>query len=138
MPAPPEVLELVHSAYAVWNEGGPRAMAGAVWPPDFVYHFAPEFPGGGEVRGVEAVVTRIADSWVSAFGVSTMTPVQAWSDLAGERMLVELLVRQKGESSGVELDVSLFQLFRMSEGRPVECWDFLSREEAFEAAQRHV
>jgi ketosteroid isomerase-like protein len=106
--------------------------------PDFVYHFAPEFPGGGEVRGGEAVARHVAESWVSSFGVGKMTVVRAWSDPAGERLLVEMTLGTKGAASGVELEVPFFQLVRFSEGRPVECWDYLSREQAFEAARTRV
>jgi hypothetical protein len=113
-------------------------MAREVWPPDFVYHFAPEFPGAGEVRGAEAVARVVADTWVSSFGFGTMTVVQAWSDPAGERLLVGLTLGLKGEASGVALDVPFFQLARMSEGRAVEVWDYLSREQAFEAARALV
>jgi hypothetical protein len=132
------VLEGIRAWYGVWNEGGPDAMARDVWPPDFVYHFAPEFPGGGEVRGGEAVARVVADTWVESFGVGTMTAVRAWADPAGERLLVELNLKQRGEASGVELEGLLFQLVRMSEGRPAECWDYLSREQAFAAAQNLV
>jgi hypothetical protein len=113
-------------------------MAREVWPPGFVYHFAPEFPGGGDVQGAAAAAERIAESWVSSFGVATMTPIRAWSVGGGETVLVELTLEMRGESSGVELEAPFFQLLRMREGVVVECWDFLSREQAFEAARRHV
>jgi ketosteroid isomerase-like protein len=129
---------VLRAAYAVWNEGGPEAMAREVWSPDFVYHFAPEFPGGGEVRGAQAVARHVADTWVSSFGIGTMTVVRAWSDPAGGLVLVEMTLGTKGEASGVELEAPFFQLARMKEGRPVECWDYLSRDQAFEAAAHHV
>ena len=35
---------------------------------------------------------------------------------------------------GVELDRAVFQIVRLAEGRSVEVWDYLTREQAFEAA----
>jgi hypothetical protein len=35
--------------------------------------------------------------------------------------------------SGIELDVPLFHLIRLREGRAMEVWEYLRREEALEA-----
>ncbi|MEA2271696.1 MAG: hypothetical protein QOI98_404, partial [Solirubrobacteraceae bacterium] len=62
----------------------------------------------------------------------------AWWIREGEVFLVELSVHASGEASGVELDRTVFQIVRVDEGRSVEVWDYLTREQAFEAARLHV
>jgi len=129
------MLDLLREGYRVWNEGGPAAAARDVWHPDIVYHYPPDFPGGGDVHGATAMAEHFATTWVDSIGVGVMQVVRAWWIKEGESTLVELTLRGTGGSSGAEVEVPYFQLHRMSEGRPVECWDYLSREQAFEAAR---
>ena len=137
-PVSPEMRATLEAAYAAWNDGGPDAMVRAVWHPDFVYHYAPDFPDQGEIHGAEAAADHFKGTWLAAFGIGPMTLVDAWWIHEGESVLIELTLRPTGESSGVEVEVPYFQLVRLRGLRVIECWDYSTREQAFEAAARHV
>jgi predicted SnoaL-like aldol condensation-catalyzing enzyme len=55
----------------------------------------------------------------------------------GELYVAELSMHATGAGSGVELDLTMFQIVRLAEGRGIEVWDYLDREQAVEAA-RHL
>jgi len=131
------MLEWVRARYRVWDDGGPPAMAREVWHPDVVYHDAAEWPERTVVRGADALATHLVRRF-DGLGGGKFEVRDAWWIREGEVFLVELSVHATGEASGVALDATVFQIVRVAEGRSVEVWDYLTREQAFEAAQGHV
>jgi hypothetical protein len=113
-------------------------MAGTVWREDIVYHLAPDFPDHEVIHGVGAMVERIKETWMEAFGVGQMRPRQAWWAREPEAVLIELEIHPVGESSGVELDVPFFQLVRLDGLQAVEVWEFTKPDQAFDAARSLV
>jgi ketosteroid isomerase-like protein len=131
-PLPTDLLHLVQRAYALWNRSGPTAMARNVWHPEIVWHDPPESPDAGVFHGAEAVARHLGERR-QAVGRSVAEVKNAWSVDESEDVLLELSLHSKGQSSGVPLDVSLFHVIRLDEGRVIETREYLRREEALAA-----
>src|SRR5688572_9379923 len=86
-PLPPNLLDVVQRAYAVWNKGGPAAMVRKVWHPKIVWHDPPDSPDFSVFHGAEAVASHLSDR-LEAVGRSIVKVENAWSVGDGEDILL--------------------------------------------------
>ncbi len=107
-------------------------MARAVWHPEIVWHDPPDFPDRTRRRGAQAVASHLKTR-LEATGPAKMTVTGAAWMREGEFVLVELSLRTIGPASGVQLDVPLFHIVRIADGRSVEVWEYMDRRHVDEA-----
>jgi len=118
--------------YAVWNESGPEGLARAAWHPGITWHDPPDAPDTGVFQGIDAVVEHLRDR-LEAIGSATVTVNAAlWANR--DTVLVEISLRSGGRSSGIELDVPVFHVLHIDDGRVTEVWEYFQRDQALEAA----
>jgi len=130
-PLPTDSLDALREGYSVWSEGGPAAMQDR-WHPSIAWHDPPDFPDSTVCRGAEAVARHLSVR-LEALGRADLTVKNGWWVREGETFLVELVLHSGGQSSGVALDVPLFHLIRLSDGKPIEIWEYMRRHQALEA-----
>jgi ketosteroid isomerase-like protein len=134
-PLAPDMVDLVRQTYALWNEGGPAAMLRESWHPNLTWHDPPDSHDSSVHHGA-AAVERHLNARHEALGRAVVKVENAWWVREGEVFLAELALHSEGQLSGIELDVRLFHLVRISEGRVIETREYLRREQALEAIAR--
>ncbi len=127
-PVSTEVAARLRELYDGWNRGGPEAMVREGWHPEIVWHDPPDFPDARSVRGAEEV-ERHLEARMEILGRAKIALERAWH-APGELVLVELSLDTGGRWSGVELEVPLFHLIRLTDGRAAEVREFMRLDQA--------
>jgi len=89
--------------------------------------------GGGAVRGKEALREFFTRDLFDGFEEARVETL-AYRDLGNDVVLVTVRYVGRGESSGLEIDQTVFSLFRFRDGKVVSLRDYSTRDEALEAA----
>jgi hypothetical protein len=118
--------------YAVWNESGPEGMRQEVWHASIVWHDPPDAPDADAYRGVDAVVEHLSER-LEAVGHASVTVDGAWWAGGRETLVIDISLRSGGRSSGIEVDVPVFHVLRIGNGRVIEVWEYFQRHQALEA-----
>jgi ketosteroid isomerase-like protein len=110
-----ELADPVVASYRALNE---RDIEGALAPLDehAVWRESAELPGGGELRGkeaIEAFLREFLDTW------SEFRQEVEEARVAGSRVLLLLHMRAVGRTSGIETDTRYAHLWTMQGGRGV-------------------
>ena len=127
-----ENVELVRQAYEAWNEDGPESIA-RFWAEDAELHDPPTLPDRRVVRGRDAVVAHLADQ-VKVVGAMRLTPVEVRT--RGDAVVLRMEVTMHGVESGLDIPGEIAQVLEVADGRIQGLRNFMTWEEALEAAGR--
>jgi hypothetical protein len=125
-----ENVEIIRRAYQRWN----RRDSGwaTVVAPEFEYVASAAFVGlGGGHRGLEGF-TRMLEQFWGEFDEAHAEPQEFIE--AGDSVLAVITFRGSGKQSGVEVNMEVFQLWTLRDGKVVRGQGFSDRDEALEAA----
>lgn len=126
----PEDLAVVRAAYDAFA-GGDFEKLRTFLAPDIEWRTTPNVPFTGNYVGLDEFF-RGMDEWTSAFeGVTTQ--VEEMID-TGEHVIVHHRMRARGRDSGVEVNLPIYQVVAVRDGQLVSMWDYITRDEALEAA----
>jgi ketosteroid isomerase-like protein len=111
--------ELVRKGYEAFSTGDVSSMR-QLLDPDVVWHAGGRNPLSGDYRGVEEVL---------GFFGRTMEHTQGSFRVSIEQVLVNddgaaVVQRSSGERNGKSFDDRGLQLFRISDGKAVEVWQY--------------
>ena len=126
-----ENVELVRASNEAFNRGDIEGMV-ANAAPDFEYVASGAVPGRtGVYRGREGF-RRFLEWIFDEFD----EPRAEFDEIieAGDQVLVSFTLRGRGKQSGVAVDMSLFQLWTMREGKFARGQGFTNMDEARQAA----
>jgi ketosteroid isomerase-like protein len=128
----PEELGVVRDAYDAFARGDMEALTGRHLDPEIEWRTTTDVPFQGTYRGMDEFLRGMGE-WTEAFDEMT-TQVEELID-AGDRAVVLHRMRGRGRDSGVEVDLALWQVVSVRDGRVVTMHDYPSREEALAAAR---
>jgi ketosteroid isomerase-like protein len=126
-------LELIRTAYELWNAGDVEGLVERCMSEDFEWHDAPEFPDSGVFRGREAVKEHLVDEVMGIIGLggTEITSI----DVVGNEIVVTLRAKVRGQQSDVELGwLEVFHVTSVEGGMAKRTRVFLEREDAMRAA----
>jgi ketosteroid isomerase-like protein len=98
---------------------------------DYEWHNAPDLPGGGVHRGLEAVKAHLRD-FFEMWETYTLEEVQTID--AGERVVQLCRLHAKGKGGGVPLDTPIAYVHTFRDGKFARTMAFVHHDEALEAA----
>jgi ketosteroid isomerase-like protein len=126
----PEDLDTVRRAYDAFARGDRDALQ-ELLSPDIEWRTTPDVPFLGNYRGLDQFLAAL-NEWTEPFDELTTT-VEEMID-TGDRVVVRHRMRGRGTDSGVEVDLVLWQVVSVRDGRLATMHDFATREDAMEAA----
>jgi ketosteroid isomerase-like protein len=126
----PEDLETVRLAYDAFARGDLETLT-TFLAADIEWRTTPDVPFLGTYSGLDDFL-RGMDEWTGAFEEVT-TEVEEMID-AGENVIVHHRMRGRGRDSGAEVDLAIYQVVTVRDGKLTRMHDYLTREEALEAA----
>jgi ketosteroid isomerase-like protein len=127
----PEDRAAVKSAYEAFGRGDMDALEKLLHP-DIEWRTTPEVPFLGTYKGLEEF-QRGMNEWTESFDDLT-TEVEEMID-AGEHALVFHRMHGRGRDSGAEVDLAIWQVVSVRDGKLARMHDFMDRAEALAAAQ---
>lgn len=95
-------------------------------------HQAPEQPGGGSYYGKQEFA-RGAAEWLSEFEPGFQYVIEELVD-AGGCLLACVRLRGRGAKSGIEVEMEVFHVYEVRDGKAFRCRVFLNESDAREAA----
>jgi ketosteroid isomerase-like protein len=125
----PEDLETVRRAYDAFARGDLETLR-TFLAPGIEWRTTPEVPFMGNYAGIDEFLRGMGE-WTSAFDDVT-TEVEEMID-AGETVVVGHRMRGRGRDSGVEVDLRLWQVVTVRDGKLAVMRDYTSRDEALAA-----
>jgi|SRR5215207_8304722 len=125
-----ENVELIRQAYEAWNEDGPESIT-RFWAEDAELHDPPTLPDRRVVRGRDAVVAHLTDQ-VKVVGAMKLTPVEVRA--RGNAVVLRMEVTMHGAESGLDVPGEIAQVLEIADGRIQRLRNFMTWEEALEAA----
>ena len=128
----PEDLATVRAAYDAFGRGDLDALYELLHP-DIEWRTTPEVPFLGTYQGLDEFL-RGMNEWTESFDEIT-TEIEEFID-AGEHALVFHRMHGRGRDSGAEVDLAIWQVVSVRDGKLVRMLDFNDREDAFAAAGR--
>jgi len=128
----PEDLEIVRRGYAAFAGGDMDTLRGLL-APDIEWRTTPEVPFLGTYRGLDEFFAGMSD-FTASFGDDVTTDVEEIID-AGERAVVRHRMRGQGTDSGAPVDLVLWQVVSVRDGKIARMHDYLTGDEALEAAR---
>ena len=127
-----ENVEIVRRAYERWNQGDFGGdLEKNLFAPGFEYLPAPVVGLGETIQGLDGFMRFLEQFWED-FNGAHVEPQELME--AGDRVLAVVTFRGKGRQSGVDVNMEVFQLWTLCEGKVVRGQGFREREEALEAA----
>jgi uncharacterized protein len=126
----PEDLATVKAAYDAFGRGDMDALYELLHP-DIEWRTTPEVPFLGTYRGLHEFL-RGMNEWTESFDEIT-TEIEEFID-AGEHVLVFHRMHGRGRDSGAEVDLAIWQVVSVRDGKLVRMHDFMDREDALAAA----
>ena len=127
---PSQDLDVVRSAYDAFGRGDLDAMMELLHR-DIEWRTTDAVPFEGTYRGIDEFLRGMGE-WTEPFDDLT-TSVEEMTEVGG-RVLVRHRMRGRGRDSGADVDLVLWQLVTVRDGRLVTMHDYTSREEALHAA----
>ena len=125
-----ENVEVIRRVYAEWGRGNFRTPE--VFDPDVhVIWINPIFVAESETRGIEAL-NRAMQEFLSAWEHGTAVAGEIFD--GGEQVLAENVWHARGRRSGIEVEVRLWSVWTLSDGRATRVVQYEDRAEALEAA----
>jgi ketosteroid isomerase-like protein len=125
-----ENVEILRRGYGLLNSGQIEAWID-LFHPDAETHDLAAIPDAPVVRrGHEALrrwVVMMEEIWVDG-----RYEPEEFID-AGELVVVAVRAKARGRGSGVPMDVPIFQVFEMHDGKVRRSWSYLNRAEALDA-----
>ena len=122
-------MDIVRRVYAEWERGNFRTPD--VFAPDVhVIWVDPIFVPHSETRGLEALSRAMSD-FLSAWELGSAMAGDVID--AGESVVVENVWRARGRASGIDIEVRLWSVWTLSEGRAIRVVQYDDRAEALEA-----
>jgi uncharacterized protein len=128
----PEDLAVVKAAYDAFGRGDMDALYELLHR-DIEWRTTPEVPFLGTYRGLDEFL-RGMNEWTDSFDEIT-TEVEEMID-AGEHVLVFHRMHGRGRDSGAEVDLAIWQVVSVRDGKLVRMHDYMDREEALADAAR--
>jgi ketosteroid isomerase-like protein len=98
--------------------------------PEIEYRTRENEPDAGVFRGQEEFA-KFADSWLGAFD-EYQVEIYEYID-AGEYVVVPGRARGRGRTSGIAVDAEETWVWRIRDGKAVECCEYANKAEALEA-----
>jgi ketosteroid isomerase-like protein len=123
-------VEIVRAAYEAALREGTLESFLTLLDPEIVWDNRAVWPDGACYRGLEEV-KREARRWLGTWDEYRFSP-QEFID-AGDFVLVPLHVRGRGKGSGVEVEQSFVESWKMRDGKAVEHYAYPNMEEALAA-----
>ena len=123
-----ENVEIVRRGYEAFERGDIAAMLETVTPDLVTYRAEPE---GATWHGREGVLEAIAD-WTEGFDQFSASG-EEFID-AGDRVIVRMHQRARGQSSGAAVEADFWCVHTMKGGKTTRYEIFNRRSQAFEAA----
>jgi ketosteroid isomerase-like protein len=127
----PEDLDTVSRAYDAFARGDMDTLRGFL-ASDIEWRTTPDVPFLGTYQGVDEFFGGMND-FAASFGAIT-TDVEEVID-AGEHAVVRHRMRGRGSDSGAEVDLVLWQVVSVRDGRITRMHDYLTGEDALTAAR---
>jgi ketosteroid isomerase-like protein len=125
-------LETVQEAFETLSEGGYEALLPLIHP-EFEVTTPPELASEPDTyRGPEGV-RRYFESFYEAMEEIHFEPTSFHA--VGERVVVELRLRARGRTSGIEAEQRLVQVWDLRDGLAVKLEVYPGLDEALEAAR---
>ena len=121
-----ENVEIVRRGFEAYQRGDLSAAV-ANHHPDVVFNPAEEPPVAGR-DAVRAYIERWEEPWNEY-----EAEAEEFLD-AGDRVVVTFHVRARGKASGAEVDARSYQVHTLREGQLVRMDEYMTRDEAIEAA----
>ena len=123
--------EVIHAAFAAWNEGGFDAVLEYL-APDVEWHAPPGYPEGDVWHGREALAKDWRAQFDSVFSESNFEVVEITRTPHG--WFLALRSAARAAASGMDLEWTSFFVGRLEEGKFKQVWLFFDRAEALQAA----
>jgi uncharacterized protein len=128
----PEDLATVRDAYDAFGRGDMDALERLLHP-EIEWRTTPEVPFLGTYKGLDEFL-RGMNEWTESFDELT-TQIEDFID-AGEHALVYHRMHGRGRDSGAEVDLAIWQVVSVRDGKLVRMYDFIDRDEALAVAGR--
>jgi len=125
-----DYTDLILEAYDAFNWGDWQWVLDNMHP-EFEWVAPPEDPDAGIHRGHEGV-REYWDEWREALG-ELRFQVEELID-AGDQVVAVVRRSGVGETSGVEIEERVMQVFTMRDGKGTRCEEFYDRDRALKAA----
>ena len=122
----------MRAAYEAFGRGDMDALEQLLHP-DIEWRTTPEVPFLGTYRGLDEFLRGMSE-WTESFDELT-TQIEEFID-AGEHVLVFHRMHGRGRDSGAEVDLAIWQVVSVRDGKLVRMLDFMDREEALATAGR--
>jgi ketosteroid isomerase-like protein len=126
----PGDLDVVREAYEAFARADLDALQ-ELLSPDIEWRTTPDVPFLGNYRGLDQFLAAL-DEWTESFDELTTT-VEEMID-TGDCVVVRHRMHGRGTDSGAEVDLVLWQVVSVRDGRLATMHDFSTREEAMKAA----
>jgi uncharacterized protein len=127
----PDDLDIVRRAYDAFARGDLETLR-TFLAPDIEWRTTPDVPFMGNYAGLDEFL-RGMNEWTGAFEEIT-TRVEEMID-AGDSVIVGHRMRGRGRDSGVEVDLAIWQVVAVRDGKLIRMHDYSSRDEALAAPQ---
>ena len=125
-----ENVEIVRGAYREWERG--NFQTPDVFDPDVrVVWINPIFVPHSETRGLEALNEAMRE-FLDAWELGTATAGEIID--GGEQVIAENVWRGRGKTSGIDIEVRLWSVWTLVEGKAIQVVQYENRSEALEAA----
>ncbi len=124
-----ENVEGVRQGFEAMNRGDLDGLLDML-DPDIVWHQPADLPDAVVAHG-HAGLMDIMQRWLEEWDEYSVE-LEELID-AGDRVVVVQRIRGKGKGSGVETEMREAHVYKIRERRPVEAWQYRTKEEALEA-----
>ena len=121
-----ENVEIVREANEAWKRGDLDAVVRAL-DPRIEWHTAADEPDAGPHRGVEAIISLIAD-WAQSFEDFSVEPLE-FTD-AGDRVVMPMTARGRPHGSEQTVEAAETQVYTVRNGKIVEVREYRTKAEA--------
>lgn len=128
-----ENVEIVRASSELFARTGELPLS--AWHTDIQWHTRADLADSRTYQG-HAGMAKLASEWTEAFDDFRME-LEELID-AGDRVVAVFMVRGRVRGSSQEVSMSETHIFRMRDGKVVECHEYATREEALEAVDLEV
>ena len=122
-----EVVQRLADAFEVGSIDAMRPFP----DPALVWHEDPSFPEAGVYRGRDEW-EAYARQFLAEFSEIHYEPGEVIE--AGDDVVVHMRIHGRGSASGAEFDLSAWWAFTVRDGKVLQCFSYLDRDRALEAA----
>ena len=128
-----ENVEVVRDAAAAYNRGDLDTLVATYWADDIDYRAVEgALDDRGPMHGKDAVRAYLQD-WLDTFDGLSIDPLE-FIDAGGDQVVAVLRFGGRAKQSGVETDVTFAVVYTIRDGKIARGREYLTREEALEAA----